>query len=87
MGLLLFVYSLSAITQTNKQRNKQGSNILFQWYTISRSAYNTILQYLKYSDHNDDNNIDYKIYLHREPCTQCKKMAHKENLNQTQNMF
>ena len=48
MGFLLSVYSLFAITQTNS----------------SRSAYNITLQHLKYSDHNDDNNITIKtIYI------------------------
>ena len=67
MGLLLSAYLLSAITKTNKQR----------------SAYNTILQYLQCSDHNDDKNINYKNYLHRGPCTQCGKVTHKENLDQS----
>ena len=35
MGLVLFVYFLSAITQTNKQTSKR--------YTSSRSTYNAIL--------------------------------------------
>ena len=35
-----------------------------QTNNISRSAYNTTLQYLQDKDHNDDN-INYKSYLHR----------------------
>ena len=46
-----------------------------------------MLQYLQDSDHNDDNNINYKNYLHRGPNTQCGKMNHKENLDQSQNNF
>ena len=58
MGLVISVYSLSAITQTNNQ----VSNISFQWYASSRSTCNTILQYLRDSDHNDDSNIK-TIYI------------------------
>ena len=76
MGLLLSVHLLSAITQTNKQTNKQ--------YFLT---YNTILQYSEGSDHNDDNNINYKSCLHRGPCTPCGKMTRKENLDQSQNHF
>ena len=47
MGLVLFVYLLSAITQTNKQAS-------------SRTTYNAMVQYLRDRDHNDDNNIKYK---------------------------
>ena len=53
----------------------------------SKSTHNTILQYLRDSDHNDDNNINYKNYLHRGLCTSCWKMTHKENLYQSQNHF
>ena len=62
------------------------SYLLPHRYTISRSAYNTILQYLQYSDHKDDN-INYKNYLHRGPCTQCGNITHKENMDQSQNHF
>ena len=55
--------------------------------TISKFPYNTILQYLQYSDHNNENNIDYKKYLHTGPCTQYGKMSHKENLHKSQNHF
>ena len=82
MGVLLSVYSLSAITQTNKQTN----NYFIMIYKL-QVAYNTILQYLQYSDHNDNNNIKYKNYFHRGPCTLCGKMTHKENLDQSQNHF
>ena len=75
MSFLLSVYSLSVITQTNKETNKQ--------YTLLRSTYNTILQYLQDSDQNDYNNINYKNYLHKGPFTPCGKMSHKENLNQS----
>ena len=47
MGLLLSVYSLSAITNKNKQTN----NVVIQLYKSSRSTYNSILQYLQESDH------------------------------------
>ena len=53
----------------------------------SRSAYNKILQYLQDSGHNDDNNENYKNYLHRGSCRPCKKMTRKENLEQSQNHF
>ena len=42
-----------------------------------------MLQYLQYSDHNDDEKINYRNCLHRGPCTQCGKMTHKENLDQS----
>ena len=45
-----------------------------QTNNISRSAYNTTLQYLQDSDHNNDN-IKYKSYLHRGSCTQFRKMT------------
>ena len=44
-----------------------------------------MLQYLQDSDHNDDNNINYKNYLPRGTYTPCGKMTHKENLDQSQN--
>ena len=53
----------------------------------SRSTSNTILQYLQDSGHNDDNNKNYKNYLHGGPCTPCGKMTHKENLEQSQIHF
>ena len=31
--------------------DKQKNNILFSWYTSSRSTYNTVLQYLQDNDH------------------------------------
>ena len=62
MGLLLSAYSLSVITHTNKQTNKQTI------YPSSRSTHDTVSQYLQDSDHKDDNNINYKSYLHRGPC-------------------
>ena len=68
---------------TDKQRNKQY--IFFLLYTSSWSTYNTILQYLQDSDHNDDNDINYKSYLRRGPCTPCEKMTHKENLDRRRN--
>ena len=37
--------------------------------------------------YNDDNNIKFKNYSHRGPCTTCGKMTHKENLGQSQNHF
>ena len=46
-----------------------------------------MLQYLQYSDHNDDNNINYKSYLRRGLCTQCDKMTHSKSLDQNQNHF
>ena len=49
--------------------------------------YNTILQYLRDSGHNDDNNKNYKKYLHRGPCTPYGKMTQNENLKQRQNHF
>ena len=78
MGLLLSAFSLSAIAQTDKQTIYSFNH---------RPAYDTILQYLHYSDHNDDNNINYKNYLHIGPCTQCGKMTDKEHLDQSQNHF
>ena len=30
--------------------------------------------------YNDDNNINYKNYLHRRPCTPCGKITHKKSL-------
>ena len=36
----------------------------------SRSVCNTIRQYLRDSDHNDDNYINYKIYFHRKSLDQ-----------------
>ena len=42
-------------------------------------------RYLQGSDHNDDNNINYKNCLHRRPSTPCGKMTHKENLDQSKN--
>ena len=53
---------------------------------ISRFAYNTTLQYLQDSDHNNDN-IKYKSYLHRGPCTQFRKMTYNEKFDQSQNHF
>ena len=47
----------------------------------------TILQYLQYSDYNDDNNRNYKNYLRTVPFTQCEKITHKENLDQSPNHF
>ena len=46
-----------------------------------------MLQYLQDSDHNDDNNINYKNYLHREPYTPRRKMTSKENLDNSQKHF
>ena len=83
MGLVLSVYSLSVITQVNKQ----ASNTLCWWYKRSSSTCNTILQYLRDCDHNDDNNINYKNNLQRWLCTSSGKMTHKENLDQSENHF
>ena len=41
-----------------------------------------MLQYLQDSGH-DDNNKNYKNYLIWGPCTTCRKMTHKENLEQS----
>ena len=73
MGLVLFVYLLSAITQTT---NKRVIYKLQVYITILRD-----------SDPNDDNNINYKNYLHRGLCILCGKMSHMENLDQSQNQF
>ena len=37
--------------------------------------------------YNDESNINYKNYLHKELCTPCGKMTYKENHNQNQNDF
>ena len=46
-----------------------------------------MLECLQDNDHNDDNNINYKNYLHRGPCTPCGKMTHKEIVDHSQNLF
>ena len=48
IGLLLSVYSLSVITQANKQTNSFDD-------TQAPGLHITILHYLQDSDHNDDN--------------------------------
>ena len=78
MGLLLSAFSLSAIVQTDKQTIYSFNH---------RSAYDTILQYLHYSDHNDDNNINYKNYLHIGPCTQYGKMTVRNTLIRVKTTF
>ena len=35
-----------------------------------------MLQYLRDSDYNDDNDINYKNYLHRGICTSRRNMTH-----------
>ena len=81
MGFLLSVYFLSAIWHTSKQAICSFNDLQFpgldiiivQYYNIAK-----ILQYLQYSDddnHNDDNKINYKKYLHRGSCTQCGKIT------------
>ena len=80
-GFVIICISLSAITQRNKQTMYSFNDRGF------RSTYNTILQYLEDSDHNDDNNINYKSYVHRGLYTPYGKMTHKENLDQSQNHF
>ena len=45
-----------------------------------------MLQNFQRSDHNYDN-INYKNYLDRGPCSRCGKMTHKKNLDQSQNHF
>ena len=80
MGLVVICKFL--ITHTNQQVSK----ILFEWYTSSRSTFNTILQYLQDRDPNDDSNINCKI-LHRGLFTSCGKMTHEENLDQSRNPF
>ena len=79
MGLIPLVYSLSAVTQTKKQKSKQHRRF--------RATYDAILQYLRDSVHNYDNNINYENYLHRGLCILCGKMTHMENLDQIQNYF
>ena len=79
MGLILLVYSLSAVTQTKKQKRKR--------HRRSRATYDAILQYLRDSVHNYDNNINYENYLHRGLCILCGKMTYMENLDQIQNYF
>ena len=51
---------------------------IIQYYNI----YKTVIIY-----NDNNNNINYKNYLHRGPCPSCGKMAHKENLDQSQNRF
>ena len=72
--ICIFAICYHTDKQTNKQTNKQ--TIYSQLYTSSRSTYNTIWQYLQDSDHNDDNNINYKNYLYRGPFTPCGKATH-----------
>ena len=64
---------------TDKQKRKQ--------YGSSWSPKNTVLQYLRDIDYNDNNNINYKNYLYRGLCIPCGKMTHMENLGQSQNHF
>ena len=85
-NICIFAICYHTDKQTNKQTNKQ--TIYFFVYASSRSTYNTISQYLQDSDHDNDNNTNYKTYLHiGGPCTPCGKMTHKENLDQSQNHF
>ena len=51
------------IQRTDKTNKQYILLIIYK----SRSAYNKILQYLQDSGHNDDNNENYKNYLHRGP--------------------
>ena len=67
---ILARYIFQNIEKQFDEMTKQTSNIFFWWYTSPRSAYNKILQYLQDSGHNDDNNENYKNYLHRGPCRQ-----------------
>ena len=76
--MLLSVYFLSAITQTKNQLTYYLNDIQAAGLHIVqyRNIYNPAIT-MNYS------NINYENYLHRGPYTQCGKMTHKENLDQS----
>ena len=83
MDFLLSVFSLSAITQTNKETIQSFSYIEAPGLHITHyyNIYKTVIIY------NDDNNINNKNYLHRGPFPSCEKMTHKKKLEKSQNNF
>ena len=74
MGLLLPVFLLSAITQTNKEANKIFFSIVYKlqvYYNTIYNVYKTVIMKMMIITQT------IKNYLERAPCTPCGKMTHK----------
>ena len=77
-----------ALENSEEEANEQ-TTYYFNVIQALWSTYGTRVQFLQDSnnDNSNNNNKNCKNYLHKGPCTQCEKMAHKDNLEISQDHF